>query len=267
MGDPPPERNRDGTGARHDLVVGLVGVVLGAIVAAFAGQLANAVLDPTRPELAVADFAVATQSLALKTEDPELLESVGSKEGSMVASRPAITITIHNKGDQRAVLSQIRVTVEDHLLIRGCVEGVGGNIPTSERYGLVLPLEPPPGLIVTRLVSQEIGPDSVDKFSLVLGLADEPLEEIRLYRLKLVIVHDDGQTFNAGNAVVALPQDPPAAFFTAFGAVSLDQLKTPKKGEEPCYRANARAAGRFLKAAGTRTPALQAMTAALESYA
>jgi len=250
------QKEAGGGGLRREIIVGLIAAVVGALAGAFAAPMAAGLVESRAPKLAVPDFTVATQSM--------IADGINEDGGrySEKISRPIITTTIHNRGSRRAVVTRIRLVIEDSVFIPACEIG-GGPFKISASYDAQLPLDAAPGAGVTIPVSQEIGADEVDKFSLVLGILGEPRVGPYLYRLNVVLIYDDGANLDVGRAIVSLPEDPEVRDFSGRGysSATLEELKgAADASERGCYADAARKTASILRMPGARTPTLQDLT-------
>jgi hypothetical protein len=196
--------------------------------------------------------------------EPALPDEGGKGQpASVIENRPMVTMTVHNQGERRSVVTEIRLTVEASSTLRDCAGATGGRISTTARYGVQLPLRPSPGQVIIQPVGHEIGTDAVDKFSVVFEPPGDAVLDLHLYRLKVTLVHDQGRSTDLGRVLIAAPADPSGIWFTKYGDIPFDALRTRALAETGCYRQNIRTAAAFLRAPGARTPALQRITEAL----
>jgi hypothetical protein len=159
-------------------------------------------------------------------------------------------------------MKEVRFTVVDSAVVRLC-EGGGDGIRLSATYDAVLPFEPLRNQVIAVPVSEQAGPDEVDKFSVVLGLPGETLEPAHLYRLRIALIYDEGKSIDVGTAIVSLPDDPSlSAFNPGLLNATLSEIAANSALESPCYRQNILITSRFTKGPGIRTPAMQAITEA-----
>jgi hypothetical protein len=214
------------------------------------------VLDPKESDLTLVDFAVEARSVTSEAVGEFVREA-----GYGIETPPLLTMVVHNLGDRRAVITQVRLTIEESVTVRECA-GIGGAYTTSAVYDVALPIKPADGQALTQRVGQEIGPDEVDSFSILLGLEDAL--ETHLYRIRVAIIYDAGNTLDVGTAVVSVPRDLSSDYFSLDFEISLDKIAGARKSGDPCVRENALAVAEFLRAPGVRSPAMEAITEALE---
>lgn len=241
--------------ARHDLLIAAVGAVLGAVTAAVAPIVAANVLEPKKSDLRIVDFAVEARSVT-----SEAVGDFFGEAGYGIETPPLLTMVIHNLGNRRAVITRVRLTIEESVTVHECA-GIGGAYTTSAVYDVVLPSRPAEGQVLTQRVGHEIGSDEVDSFSILLGLADDL--ETHLYRIRVAMIYDSGHTLEVGTAVVSIPRDLSSDYFSPEFEVSLDKIAGARESRDPCVRENALAVAEFLRGPGVRSSAMVAITEAL----
>jgi hypothetical protein len=114
---------------------------------------------------------------------------------------------LRNTGSQLAIIRAVGIRVEYFARIPVCL--TQGNLPTTGHYAANLSLHPKLGSVINVPVSQQVPPDSADRFELALRIPPDPDESIYLYRLRLSLFYDNLKTpVDAGQVVVSMPYDP-----------------------------------------------------------
>lgn len=174
-----------------------------ALAVAFATNAVNKASDKKAPEIQVADLTVQV---------PDVQGGIIKKNGFDADFKPVILdIKVHNAGKERGIIKGAVITIRDYVEMRVCA-GQSDVLESSATYAVTLPAHPKPGRKVDVHLSQEVGPDEVDRFQIALrvdeaALGDESTGSLFAYHMGLKLVLDaQGTEVNAGNAVAILRQ-------------------------------------------------------------
>jgi hypothetical protein len=99
----------------------------------------------------------------------------------------------------------VKLQVQEFAQLSECFSS--GSLATTGWSSVNLPARPAPGTVVTVPVSQQMAPDSADKFEVSLHVPSTALG-LHLYRLHAWVLYDQQVPLNAGYVVVSLPQEP-----------------------------------------------------------
>lgn len=179
------------------------------------------------------------------------------------ASTPQLDITVRNTGKNPALLTEVRITVEDSARLAVCEYHTGDAVAVSREYAVRLPLLPAPGeRIVTHPLHQEVPAGSVDRFK-VFFRVPRAGEANYVYALRVALIAEDsGKAIDVGRFVIGVPESanrggrilPEGA--DPFGALdSQERLMSTW-----CGRRNLAALDRLLRRPGRRSPSMAALT-------
>lgn len=231
------------------------------ILAVFTGLIIPLLSQSVGPDRAPSDSNIAEGSstrseVAVAVErEPDLdlldLSVLGGEvpsfdaEGEMQEGEfQSIDITVRNVGDTVAVLTGLELVIQDHALIEFCEAGSG--LEPSVQYDVEMPTDPQVGDMVPVKISQQLAPDTADRFTVRLSVP--PPEEqngMRLYLLDVLLEHDDAQRpLRAGRVVVAVPYLPSSLAFDVPPGSPPDITN--------CYQANRDSLQRFLSTDATK---------------
>lgn len=151
-------------------------------------------------------------------EDMSMRE-LGVEEGHV--SGDGLDIKVRNTGDTVAVVTAVRVRVDEARPLDVC-ELVGGDqLDVSRLYDAELPADA--GTTVEVPVSQAVGADEADRFVVTVGV--DGTSGARVYALSASLVVD-GDEVNLGQAVVAAPWPWRNKYFYGTGDGGCEQRNT-----------------------------------------
>jgi hypothetical protein len=147
-----------------------------------------------------------------------------------------------------------------------------GELPISNRYGVLLPEDSEPGSFVEVPIHQQVPGDRADRFVIDLGVAPAYPESNRLaglylFEVEVSLVHDGAAPpLSMGRALVSLDEPPLTTEYVLQDGdfAQLEQeygaLNPPRQtwaSQLPCWQANARALRRAEGSEATRSQQLQ----------
>jgi hypothetical protein len=174
------------------LVVGIVVAIVGALVNHWLERPAANNSVAASPRLQVDDVLVMPKTIDHGGYGlPDFLDQV--------------YFSLRNTGNQLAIITGVKLQVREFAQLPECVSQ--GGLGTTGWSSLNLPVDPSPGAVVTVPVSQQIAPDSADKFEVSLHVAGIP-KGLQLYRLHAWVIYDNQVALNAGYLIISLPVEP-----------------------------------------------------------
>jgi hypothetical protein len=179
---------------RHPLTIAVVPVVVGAVLAAFHFSVHH---RPTS----------ASPRIELDSVQVQPANRAYVSDGGTKSLADKVYFQIRNTGSQLAIIRAVGIQTEYFARIPVCF--TQGNLPTTGHYMANLSLHPKLGSVINVPVSQQVPPDSADRFELALRIPPDPDESIYLYRLHLWLFYDNLRVpVDAGQVVVSMPYDP-----------------------------------------------------------
>jgi hypothetical protein len=196
---PPTRRARIATKWKTWLTSAIAVAVIGAVAGAFATGFVNRLFSPP----ATSHTVVAAPQLEVDTTlvVPKIIQKAG---------RPGfvdqVYFSLRNTGNQLAVITGLRLEVQRFLSLKECFSS--GSLLTTGWSQASLPVDPKLGTVVTVPQSQQLTPDSADKFEVSLHV-NTVIRGLQIYRLHAWVLYDKQATpVNAGYLVVSLPVEP-----------------------------------------------------------
>ncbi len=194
----------------------------------------------------------------------------GGTDGKPVA----LDITVHNLGSRLAVLTGVRLYVRDFAYLPACY--TAGAIGASKPYPVTLPDNPPRDSVATLPLHEEVGPDNVDRFVVVLRPPpfrgqDEGRPEMATfgYRVSAALTSDVQNSLSLGSAVFTVPWIPfstdlwdvtsprrRSQYARSVGLEPVDWTDPEWRRVETCLDSNSRTLARLLDQPGVRTDEL-----------
>jgi len=244
-------------------------IVRGLEVAAAAAGVATAVIAAGRFVIDSSGDLLRTDSSHLEVRqvvvvNPRMdLRQIWGGLGQTPDSMPQLDITVRNTGRLPALLTAVRVTVEDSERLATCYINGGDAVPVSGSYAITLPLLPTPGeRTVTRPLHQEVPAGELDRFQVRFRLPWNDLFETYVYALHVELVSEDSdRAIELGRFVLGVPD-------TVFGASrklplesDLFYASAPSKRlvSTWCVRRNLASLDRFLRGDGRRSSSMAAL--------
>ncbi len=177
----PQDHQQGGSGESHSSLRSLrrpivwVGTALTAVLTAFFVALATGfgqhIVAGNGPSPKLQIDAVRVQS----PQDP--------------AKPLKLDFTLRNVGGQLAVITAARLTVQQFAKLPHC-ESQGG-LPSTGTYHANMPMDPAPGTHIDIPVSQQLGPDTADRFGIALRLPPDPAVTLFAYRVRIDLLYDN----------------------------------------------------------------------------
>lgn len=123
------------------------------------------------------------------------------------AGTPQLDITVRNRSDEPALLTQARIRIEDSERLAVCEWSGGDEVAASRDYAIKLPVLPTPEeRVVIRPLHQMIPAGGVDRFRLLFGVADPDLGN-DMYAVHVELVSDASrQPLEIGRFILGLPE-------------------------------------------------------------
>lgn len=176
---------------RHPLTIALVPVIAGAALTALFFYIQNRPAAPS-PKIELDSVQVRTVNN-------------GSESTGIFSNK--VYFQLRNTGRQLAVIRAVGIRVDYFTQIPNCLSQ--GALATTGHYSANLSLHPRLGSAFSVPVSQQIPPDSADRFEITLRIPPDYNETIYLYRLHLSLFYDNLKTpLNAGDILASLPYNP-----------------------------------------------------------
>jgi hypothetical protein len=116
-----------------------------------------------------------------------------------------VYFSLRNTGNQLAIITGLKLQVQQFAQVPECYSS--GSLGTTGWSTVELPAKPSPGQTVTVPVSQQVAPDSADKFEVSIHVSKNALG-IHLYRLQAWIIYDKQVALKAGYLLASLPVQP-----------------------------------------------------------
>jgi hypothetical protein len=116
-----------------------------------------------------------------------------------------VYFVLRNTGGELAVITGVRLEVQQFARIPECFSS--GSLGTTGWTTAGLPANPRRGEVVTVPVSQQLSPDSADKFEVSLHVP-KATQGLQIYRLRTWIRYDEQDYLDAGYLVLSLPVEP-----------------------------------------------------------
>jgi hypothetical protein len=169
-----------------------------AILAAVAGALANHWLNqPAATHTTAASPQLQVDSVLVLPKTAEV--------GYLSKFEDQVYFSLRNIGNQLAIITGVKLQVQEFAQVPECFSA--GSLATTGWSSVNLPTDPPPGTQVTVPVSQQMAPDSADKFEVSLHVPKTALG-LQVYRLHVWVLYDQQVPLSAGYLIVSLPEQP-----------------------------------------------------------
>jgi hypothetical protein len=171
---------------------------------------------------------------------------------------PSVAIRLHNRGNQRTILTNAELSVREVAVVDFCQ--AGGTLDVSGNYDVVLPASAVQGETIDVPLSQQLGADQADVFTLSFTTdPDDDQFQYRMYELGIALEHDKSEVLDAGTFVISVPLAP----------MDADLLTDENKAssEAACYAANEAAVTKILKSGAVRSQQFDDLAAYLETRA
>ncbi len=185
-----------------------------------------------------------------------------------------LEVTFHNTGGQLVVVSEARVRIRRVYELRPCFPQ--GDLPLSNTYGVLLPIDARPGALVRVPLHQQIGADEADRFGILFGARANGKREVEgtyLFELDIALVTDGPRSpMSLGQALVSLPELPyPGNYYwgdktAEFIAVTYPHIqgkRSFRRHSMPCWKRNTTTLRNALSGPAVRSPELGAISETL----
>lgn len=179
-------------------------------------------------------------------------------DGNPLPSVPSVAIRLHNRGNQRTILTNAKLSVREVAAVDFCQ--AGGTLDVSGNYDVVLPASAEVGDTLDVPLSQQLGADQADVFTISFTTdPDDDQFQYRIYELGLSLEHDTDRVLDAGSFLISVPLAP----------FDFDLLTDENKvsSEAACYAANEAAVARILDGGAVRSEQFDELAAYLETRA
>lgn len=191
------------------LVVGGV-VTLGANI--FTAKLTAGTSAPTtaQPEASKSDAPTSGSTVPSPTPSPkiEVVDTTITVPETVDPKKlPYLDIKLRNVGDQVAVIKSLTFEVRRFAKLQHCLSE--GDLQVSSRYGVLMPTHPDTGDRIRVPISQELEPNTADRFQVKFRLPSSAYvdESLYFYVLRTRMTHDSGSDdrVDVGDIIVTLP--------------------------------------------------------------
>jgi hypothetical protein len=172
------------------LVVAVVAAVVSALATHWLNRPPAAHTTAASPQLQV-DSVLVT---------PQILEN-----GGLPRFDDEVYFSLRNIGDQLAIITGVKLQVQQFAQVNECFSA--GSLATTGWSSVNLPTDPAPGTVATVPVSQQMAPDTADKFEVSLHVP-KWARGLQVYRFHVWVLYDQQVPLNAGYLVVSLPEEP-----------------------------------------------------------
>jgi hypothetical protein len=128
-----------------------------------------------------------------------------SERHDLLSFSDQVYFSLRNTGSRLAIITGLKLQVQQFVQIPECFSS--GSLATTGWSTVGLPANPSPGEAVTVPVSQQMEPDSADKFEVSIHVPKTALG-IHFYRLRAWIIYDKQVALKAGYLLTSLPVEP-----------------------------------------------------------
>lgn len=234
-----------------------------ALAAAIAAAVAGAVVTHWLNRPAAAHTAAASPQL--QVDDIEITPKTIEKSGSLPAFLDQAYFSLRNTGNQLAIITGVKLEVEKFAQLPECYSA--GSLGTTGWSSVSLPADPNRGAVVTVPESQQIAPDSADKFEVSLHIA-KAARGLQVYRLQAWVLYDNQVPLNAGDLIVSLPVEPEDGgyFWSRTDQADPNSLKpfvSDVKALSQCLISNSNSLHSILSLPGARSAGLSSLKSVL----
>lgn len=240
----------------HPIITGVTIAVLGGLGLTYSQVVLG--VGKHEPQLAVDGVSLTAA------------EGVEQSNGLPGTTPFKIDIKLLNTGTQLAVINSVHLVIQKFATLPLCLSQ--GGFPSTGQYHGNMPTDPRPGTVVNIPVSQEVGPDSADRFDLLLRTAKtgRDADSVYLYRVRLYVNYNIGaNAIDAGQMIIDLPWDPKYqyGYFWArsYKPNQFDYMGSYTPGINRCLIRNSYTLKSILSMPGTRTAILSAIPSELST--
>jgi hypothetical protein len=188
-----------------------------------------------------------------------------SERHGLLSFSDRVYFSLRNTGSRLAIITGLKLQVQQFAQMPECFSS--GSLVTTGWSTVSLPADPSPGQAVTVPVSQQMAPDSADKFEVSLHVPKTALG-IHFYRLRAWVIYDEQVALNVGHLLVSLPVEPQAGgyYWTRMDQADPGRLKpftTNLQSLSHCLIANSKRLHAILSLPGNRSAGLTSLPATL----
>jgi hypothetical protein len=188
-----------------------------------------------------------------------------SERHDLLSFSDHVYFSLRNTGSRLAIITGLKLQVQQFAQIPECFSS--GSLMTTGWSTVGLPANPSPGQAVTVPVSQQMAPDSADKFEVSLHVPKTALG-IHFYRLRAWIIYDEQVALNVGYLLASLPVEPQDGgyYWTRMDQADPGRLKpftSNLQSLSHCLIANSERLHAILSRPGNRSAGLASLPATL----
>jgi hypothetical protein len=164
-------------------------------------------------------------SSGTKPSSKTALEVVDLEADNTPEEVPRIEVTVRNSGNLISIVTRLDVRIRRHRVMEACFHTTG-RLSISGTYDLTLPLEDGEGKLVPVKVSQQVSPNTADRFAFTITTSPMVRSGVfHLYQLDVALYHDaEVEPIEAGSLVIAMPF-PDSTVFAVFGATAQERRR------------------------------------------
>jgi hypothetical protein len=188
-----------------------------------------------------------------------------SERHDLLSFSDQVYFSLRNTGSRLAIITGLKLQVQQFVQIPECFSS--GSLATTGWSTVGLPANPSPGEAVTVPVSQQMEPDSADKFEVSIHVPKTALG-IHFYRLRAWIIYDKQVALKAGYLLTSLPVEPQDGgyYWTRMDQADPGRLKpftSNLQSLSHCLIANSKRLHAILALPGNRSTGLASLPASL----
>lgn len=200
----------------------------------------------------------------LELDDVQITPRISEGHG-LPSFSDHVYFSLRNTGSQLAIVTGLKLQVQQFAQLPECYSS--GSLGTTGWSSLNLPANPSTGEVVTVPVSQQMAPDSADKFEVSLHVSKAALG-LHFYRFHSWIVYDKQVALDAGYLIASLPIEPQDGgyYWTHDDQADPSRLKpftTNLQSLSHCLIANSKRLHAILSLPGNRSAGLSSLPATL----
>ena len=199
----------------------LVAVVLGGGLSIFGVNIPVIDSWPRRGLLTVIGVGLIAGGIAVRESDESAVEVAGigfvreKREDGSVLGLPDIMVQLRNTGTKVALVTRVEVAVKQSWeLLPTAYAAMTGFKTASQTYDADIALGSLPHVDVVS-VSQELNPDSADRFDLTLSLSGNDEKKDYVLLMNVTIFYDKRQATSTSNDFLVVTSDPRHGYFSS----------------------------------------------------
>lgn len=200
----------------------------------------------------------------LELDDVQVQPKITERHG-LPSFSDQIYFSLRNTGNQLAIITGLKLQVQQFAQVPECYSS--GSLGTTGWSTAGLPASPSPGEVVTVPVSQQVAPDSADKFEVSIHVS-KAAQGIHFYRLQSWVIYDKQVALKAGYLLASLPVEPQDGgyYWTREDQADPNRLKpftADLQSLSHCLIANSERLRAILSLPGNRSAGLTSLPATL----